>query len=125
MRSRRALDKDGVMAAESVLAWHWCRRDRRLGSRDHRIVRAGGVYDVEGPIELCKRGLHGCRTAMQALRYSSGDVICRVRLSGEIHEKDDKLAASRRVVLWLAEAGDTLHRFAVWCAEASLAQMET
>jgi len=112
------------MAEGSVLAWHWCRRDRRLGPGDHRAVRAGGVYDVDGPIVLCKRGLHGCRTAMQALHYASGDVICRVRLSGEIRENYDKLAASRREVLWLAEAGATLHRFAVWCAEASLAQME-
>ncbi|HEX3961606.1 MAG TPA: hypothetical protein VHZ03_34105 [Trebonia sp.] len=74
---------------------------------------------------LCRRGLHGCRTAMQALHYASGDVICRVRLSGEIREDNDKLAASRREVLWLADAGAALHRFAVWCAEASLARMET
>lgn len=113
------------MAEDSVLAWHWCRSDRRLGSDDCRVVRAGGVYEVAGPVVLCKRGLHGCRTAMQALHYASGDVICRVRLSGDIREGYDKLAASRREVLWLAEAGATLHRFAVWCAEAALDRIET
>jgi len=82
------------MAEESVLGWHWCRSDRRLRFDDHRAVHAGGVYDVDGPIVLCRRGLHACRTAMQALHYASGDLICRVRLSGEIREDHDKLAAS-------------------------------
>jgi len=73
-----------MIAEESVLAWHWCQHDRLLGFDDDRSVYAGGVYEVDGPIVLCKHGLHGCRTALQALYYASGDVICRVRLSGVI-----------------------------------------
>src|SRR4051812_6044988 len=63
----RSLERRGVMVEEGVLAWHWCRRDRRLGYTDRRAVYVGGVYDVDGPIMLCRRGLHACRTAMQAL----------------------------------------------------------
>lgn len=112
-----------MIAEESVLAWHWCQHNRLLGFDDDRSVYTGGVYEVDGPIVLCKHGLHGCRTALQALYYASGDVICRVRLSGEIWEDPEKLAASRREVLWLADGGPTLHRFAVWCAEPALSRM--
>jgi hypothetical protein len=62
---------------------------------------------------------------MRALHHAAGDLICRVRLSGEVREVGDTLVGSRREVLWSAQAGATLHRFAVRCAEASLARMET
>lgn len=111
-------------AGQGVLAWHWCRSDRRLELGHGQVIHAGGVYEVDGPVALGVRGLHGSRSAMQALGYASGHVICRVRLSGEVHEGTDKLAASRREVLWWADGASTLHRFAIWCADTSLARHE-
>jgi hypothetical protein len=38
-----------------------------------------------------------------------------VRLGGTIIEGSDKHVASRRTVLWMADAGRELRRFACWC----------
>lgn len=105
---------------EKTLAWHFLRADKRLGYGDGRKVRKGGVYSAEGPLELCKNGMHASVNPLDALRYAPGAIICRVEMRGEIVHGDDKLCARERKVLWMADATRTLHEFAIWCAERAL-----
>jgi len=65
---------------------------------------------------MCNCGLHASVRAIDALKYAPGSVICRVRLGGTIIEDDDKCVASRRTVLWMADAERELRLFACWAA---------
>ena len=110
---------------KTVLAWHFLALPAegtgpRLPHGDNRVVRVGEALTVDPPIVLCERGLHASRRPIDALSYAPGPLVCRVRLSGEIVEGDDKLAASSRTVAWMADATRTLHEFAVWCAREAL-----
>lgn len=103
----------------SVLAWHFL-AEPKLPHGDDRPVVVGDTLTVEGPIIPCQRGLHASRRAIDALRYAPGALVCRVRCSGEIVEKDDKLACSERTVLWMADATRVLRLFACDIAEEVL-----
>ena len=114
--------------AEKVLAWHFLRNDRRLRFRDGRsvengeIVEVGKTYKAEGDLKLCANGMHASVRAIDALDYAPGPIICRVELSGKIVDGGDKVCATSRKVLWMADATHTLHEFACWCAEQALLQ---
>jgi hypothetical protein len=105
--------------SDEWIGWHFLRADRRLGYEDGRLVAVGETLRLpEGQKPaMCKRGFHASRKAKDALSYAPGDVICKVRLSGEIIEGDDKAVASERTVLAMADATNTLHEYACWCAE--------
>ena len=93
----------------------------RLPHGDGREVKVGETLTVTGKIVACERGLHASLRAIDALEYAPGATICRVRLSGTIvGHSGDKLAASERTVLWMADATRTLHEFAVWVARQAL-----
>jgi hypothetical protein len=109
------------------LAWHFLRDDWRLQYPPCSVVVAGGTYTAQGPLELCKNGMHASLQALDALRYAPGTVVCRVLLGGEIvygHDSfdKDKVCARTRTVLWLAEAGAVLHEFACRVGEQALAR---
>lgn len=105
-----------------ILAWHFLRGDRELQFPPHTLVEPGQTLRVEPPLRMCRHGLHASARAIDALRYAPGDMVCRVRLSGEILTDEDKLCASERTVLWMVDATTTLHEFACWCAEQALEQ---
>jgi hypothetical protein len=108
---------------KKLLAWHFLRDDCTTGYA--RIpVKVGQVFTVEGPLVMCEHGLHASRRLIDALRYAPGGVIERVELSGNIIEREDKFAASRRTCLWMVDATATLHEFACRCAEDALALVE-
>ena len=94
----------------------------RLPHGDGRIVRAGETLTVPGPVVLCERGLHASVRAIDALEYAPGSIVCRVRMGGEIvaPKGENKLAATERTVLWMADADRALHEFAVWVARQAL-----
>ena len=108
------------------LGWHWLGNDKRLRYRDGRavtngeIVEVGKAYTAEEPLVLCANGMHASKRAIDALNYACGSIVCRVRLSGDIVEGDDKACARRREVLWMADATSVLHEWACWCAEQAL-----
>jgi hypothetical protein len=110
---------------KTVEAWWFAAPDKDgkvlLPHGDGREVKAGEKLTVAGKIVPCEHGLHASVRAIDALEYSPGATICRVRLSGTIVEHGgDKLAASERTVLWMADATRTLHEFAVWVARQAL-----
>jgi len=102
------------------LGWHFLPYDGRLANGDGRDVRIGETLRVEGPLELCKHGLHASRRALDALKYAPGALACRVKLSGKIVEDDDKACATERTVLGMVDATRLLHEFACDVAEQAL-----
>ena len=103
-----------------MLAWHFLRDDRRLNYPPHTLVEVGQKLTVKPPLELCYRGLHASKRAIDALQYAPGPIACQVELSGEILEGDDKVCATERTVLQMLDATNILHEFACWCAEQAL-----
>jgi|SRR5579885_624045 hypothetical protein len=102
------------------IGWHFLKEDRRLQFPPHTPVEVGQTLTVERDLEPCFSGLHASKTAMDALKYAPGPVVCRVRLAGKIVEDGDKACASERTCLWMADATEVLHRFACWCAAQAL-----
>ena len=106
---------------EHILAWYFLPDDRKLRYAPYTPVEPGQVLRVEGPlVELCRRGLHASIRPLDALRYAPGSIVCRVEMGGDILHGDDKLYASERKTLWVADATNALHEFACLCAEREL-----
>ena len=107
-----------------MLGWHFLDADRRLQFGKRESVEAGRTYTAEGPLVLCRNGMHASIRVLDALRYAPGPIVCRVRLGGEIiHDTDKSVARSRRV-LWLADATTILHEFALSVATDALCLQE-
>ena len=101
------------------LGWHFLPDDRRTRfSREP--VRRGTVLTESRPLRLCLVGLHYSTRAIDALQHAHGPVVCIVAAGGEILRCVDKCCAARRKCLAIADATETLHRFAVWCARQAL-----
>jgi hypothetical protein len=92
----------------------------RLPHGDGRAVMVGETLSVDEPIVLCEHGLHASVRAIDALRYAPGSMVARVELSGHVVHGDDKIVATHRKTLWLADATKVLQSFAVWCASRAL-----
>jgi hypothetical protein len=105
-----------------MLAWHFLRDDQKLSYPPHTLVEVGQKLTVDPPLSLCNWGLHASKKAIDALNYAPGAIACRVKLSGEILEDDDKVCATERTVLKMIDATNILHEFACWCAEQALLQ---
>jgi hypothetical protein len=104
----------------SVLGWHFCRNDKRLCFNDGRRIHTGRTIKVDCKPVLCQSGLHASRNLLDALHYAHGNILCRVRLSGEIVHGDDKMVATERTVLWMRSVAPILHEFACRSAERAL-----
>ena len=107
-----------------MLAWHFLPEDKRLGYGDGRLVEVGATLECEGEPALCSNGMHGSARLIDALKYASGPIVCRVDIEGDVIEEEDKLCGRRRTVLWMMDATDLLHEFACQCAEDALALLE-
>ena len=104
-----------------MLAWHFLSDDKRLGNGDGRLVEVGATLECKGDPVLCDNGMHGSVRLIDALRYASGPIVCRVKIEGDVIEGDDKLCGRRRTVLWMLDATRLLHEFACQSAEDALA----
>jgi len=107
-----------------MLAWHFLSEDKRLGYGDGRLVEVGETLECEGELALCSNGMHGSARLIDALRYASGPIVCRVEIDGDVIEGKYKLCGRRRTVLWMVDATQILHEFACRCAEDALALVE-
>jgi len=110
-----------------VWGWWFCTSDEdgvvRLPHGDGRVVRVGETLTVDGPIVPCERGLHASRQVLDALEYAPyapASWLARVRCHGTVVEDFDKLAASARTTVWLADVSRVLHTFACDVAEDAL-----
>ena len=104
-----------------VYAWHFLPEDRCLLYGDNRLIIPGKRLSVRGEIVLCSHGLHASICPLDALRYAPSAMVQRVKMHGTIIHGDDKLVASSRTCMWIADATMILHEFACRCAEDALA----
>ena len=93
--------------SETVLAWHFTADTLRDG---HAIPPIGETLRHEGELSICKSGLHASERMIDALHYSPGPTIHRVRCGGRIVRQDDKLCSSERTILWSHRVSDDLLR---------------
>jgi len=101
-------------------AWHFLREDMRLGYGDHRKVKVSEAITVDCDPVLCEAGLHGSVKPLDALNYSPGPIVCIVEINGTIFEGADKICGTSRKCIAMADATNTLHVFACWCAKRAL-----
>ena len=106
--------------SETILGWHFCAEDKRLGYDDGREIIEGETLRVEGEPALCQHGLHASERLIDALKYAPGPILCRVELSDGIIKGDDKAVARARKTLWMFDATNALRDFAATVAEQAL-----
>ena len=97
------------MKSKSVLAWHFVGDTLRDGSP----VPADGVkLKFAGEPVLCEKGYHASLDPFDALQYSPGPILCRVRCGGMIIQSTDKLVCTERTIIRRLDATDGLRYFA-------------
>jgi hypothetical protein len=103
----------------SILAWHFAPADMRCWN-DRRRIQVGHTLTVKGPPRLCYRGLHASIRLIDALNYApEATRLCRVRIGGEIDFGDDKLAGTRRAVLWALTEAQTNRLFRIFACDVA------
>jgi hypothetical protein len=88
--------------------------------RDGRPLPPIGEWLIhDGPIIVCKRGLHASEEPLDALNYAPGPFLDRVELDGELQphgDPVDKWAGRLRRRIGGIDATELLWNFARWCA---------
>jgi hypothetical protein len=102
-----------------MLAWHFLNDEGTLRKGGLKVT-PGLTLRMRGKLVMCERGFHYSLKALDALKYAPGSIVSRVDVTGEIIPDTDKGVASQRTHLWMADATNTLHEFACWCAENAL-----
>ena len=82
---------------DKILAWHFLPDDSKT-RYSREAVQVGTTLHVE-KIAICNSGLHASIHPLDALKYAPGFLLCRVELSGEKEQQEDKLCAQTRTVL--------------------------
>ena len=106
----------------SYIAWHFAKDDYTMSYGDGRKLEAGKTYRTIWPCNgkekptLCHAGMHGSLKALDALAYAPGSVVCLTEIYGNVQIGDDKIVGKSRKILKMANAEDTLGRFARLCA---------
>ena len=90
-------------------AWHFTADKLRDG---RPLPRNGRWLKHDGPVEICKSGLHASREPFDALQYAPGDTLCLVEVEDVVKEQDDKLVARRRKIIARIDATKLLRYFA-------------
>ena len=100
---------------EKVTAWHFVGDDKRLTHGSGLEVAPGYIYMTDGPIVLCKSGMHASLRVSDALIYAHGSILCRVALWGEIEYGSDKMVARHREVIAMRNVERELRLWGCWC----------
>lgn len=94
----------------SKLGWHILPYGMRLNYRDRRIVEVGKTMRVKGTPVLCMWGFHAAPTVSDALdaavmiaystaRFGDDWWLCRVEVSGQICNGENKFCGRQRKML--------------------------
>lgn len=108
---------DDKTQQENNLGWHFTLGDKLRDGRP--IPKVGEALRHEGPIEICRSGLHCSERLVDALRYAPGATLHQVRFGVDVLRESDKLVSRERVILRTLpqnEALLVLVEFAQWCA---------
>jgi hypothetical protein len=92
-----------------MMAWHFVGARLRDG---RRVPKDDQWLTHDGPLALCRSGLHASLRPWDALHYAPGNILCRVECAGEIIHGDDKLVCSRRRIVARMDATEMLRYFA-------------
>ena len=90
-------------------AWHF------VGDtlRDGRPVPADGItLRHDGPLLMCRSGLHASLHPWDALKYAPGSTLCLVEAGGETEHEPDKLVCMERTIIARMGAEPLLRYFA-------------
>lgn len=98
---------------EKVLAWHLAPNDGCLGYGDNRKIEVGETLSVEGEIIPYYFGLHGSEKLLDALAYSSGNLLCLTEIFGDLGKAWAKVAGRHRRCLAMKDASE-------WFSEIAL-----
>jgi hypothetical protein len=94
---------------DTIIGWHFV--GDRL--RDGRPVPKDGKWLVhDGPVAICRSGLHGSRHPFDALQYAPGPILCRCEFRRVVAEQKDKFVAHERRIIERADATEALRYFA-------------
>jgi hypothetical protein len=91
------------------MAWHFVGNTLRDG---RPVPKDGEWLKHKGDIRMCAEELHASVHPMDALKYASGPILCRVECAGTIVHGDDKLVCSERRIVARMDATDMLRYFA-------------
>ena len=100
-----------------MLAWHFTHGDRLRDGRP--VPPKGKTLKHEGPLKLCKSGLHASVRLIDALTYAPGTTLHRVKCGGKHLKGADKLICRERTIVESAEMLWALVEFAEDCAKRS------
>lgn len=81
---------------------------------DTRTPSVGVTHRHDGPLMLCRAGLHASIDVLDAMTFAPGTTLWVVECGGEVILADDKLVCTERTYLSRHEVD--LRAFARWCA---------
>jgi hypothetical protein len=90
----------------------WFASSDRLPHGDSREIAIGKRHSLRGEIIICEHALHASRDPFDALSYSSGPYLYKVRCWGDVVEQIDKLGARNREYVAMMDATNMLLQFA-------------
>src|SRR6266700_865831 len=90
---------------------YWFAAGTTLPNGDGRAVVIGETLTVDPPLVMCEHGLHASVYPYDALQYAKGNLLYKVRLSGEILTDEDKCCATERSALAMIDATVILRLF--------------
>jgi hypothetical protein len=101
--------------------WHFLAdRNGAPVYRDGTPAHVGETLRHDGPLVLCESGLHYSLSPLDALAYTPGPYVCRIRIKGERIHVGDKGVCRKRTIIWMADATPLLHALARhWAAEVA------
>ncbi len=96
-----------------VRAYHFVGKGLRDGSA---IPLDGEWLTFDGPVKMCKSGLHASLYPFDALQYAPGETLCLVDCDDIVDEQSDKLVCRRRRIVARIDATELLWDMSRWCA---------
>lgn len=107
------------MITQTQLAWHFLPDDGFTRYPPRQKVVVGEWLQVDpARLQLCEYGLHASTRIIDALQHAPGALLCRVEVRGLVLTGSDKVCASQRRVIAMADATDVLREIACWSAES-------
>ena len=101
------------MSVKPILAWHFTVATLRDGSP---IPPIGYPLRFDGPVVICRSGLHASACLINALDYAPGSMLHRVECGDVVEHHDDKLVCRERTIIASMDAEHLLVEFARWAA---------
>lgn len=96
---------------EKIDAW-WFAASDKLPHGDNRPIVIGKKHSLRGQIVICEHALHASRDPFDALKYSSGPYLYKVRCWGDVVDQGDKLGARHREYLAMRDVTTMLRGYA-------------